>query len=1113
MNDWATSPWATNNATPSLSPAPPAFAKTSPAQAALGSGYFDGFSNEAGWADTVTSGAGAIGGAENTVGLQSPRPIASPGRVANGKGNRYIRPILSIWDTQEVEESDSEAVGGAIGQLDEVPGLERKEDTDQVVVANGIPGALEDHWNTAGVENGLRIDMEDSSRGDPSKTGTLHTPRIEALQAEDVDIVSHTEQDQSGLSSAADLPTHDGITPKSATDGGHATDSVLLPSRFPHSKVVFPIDPDLLAKFIERNTDAADLELPMLDSIITTSSQRKAQHRLTRPYTLRQYSLGEFENYRRVTWGSSIIHDEVINIVGKWIAKDRASGGGMFDATLANRSGNFGWGSEGKRDMQNPEVSASSILLPKIAAPSGFNWSSSSMVPLSPRKLGEIDDESPRASEDIKQMQPRQRRTPIRRKPRAVSGKSMASPKSPSITNGARTDSLDDLIFPPIGATSPLAQASNEETSMNHSLAAAEDDFGIFEQKPELDSAFEDFVIAPPPAISSPVPKGNVSQDSLQVDNVPSSDDGQVDVQHPRSISETTATATEVTSPSVQRTLPSLYNDELGSPSMLHTERASPIKETLEDQSLVLEPNEDFVDFDDFDAFESAPPLEYTDTPDELQPTHDDKPRLGQQAPTPETEGSLQQGFRDDIDMDSISARSLDHEGVVETALDDFSTFESSLPPSVLSVDSQAGVKSTSAASKYDTVLDEAIHSETIIDSTEHPNEVEEHNGKANDAIMAANKALVKEGEPSVETLQSSSPVLASFEHSVATQESLHPSLSLNDEPAKSSEIFPAFDDFSIFETSTNKPTSNNFAASQAASMNLDTHDLTPTPTSLDHSEHLESKDVDDDFGAFEDAVSPVASATDMAWPVLAPPTIPTSSSSWNMQNRFSVPLTAQTMSFTPLMPDLAPPRANTAPPLDLFPAPSTQPLKSAVASLLSTTAAPARPSSALALSSLSSETEALPKPQPPRNAQMMPSRHPTSFPVPLSTQSRSTTTTTSPSSLKTKAKSTGTKANPRHDAGDAILGVLAFLDAEDEAADDADTAEDAFSAWSNEAGMDGASEALASQKEVRRLRREEWVGERPGEKKVKSGEGEHEVDQEAVQRVVDGLPDWRYLL
>ena len=69
---------------------------------------------------------------------------------------------------------------------------------------------------------------------------------------------------------------------------------------------------------------------------------------------------------------------------------------------------------------------------------------------------------------------------------------------------------------------------------------------------------------------------------------------------------------------------------------------------------------------------------------------------------------------------------------------------------------------------------------------------------------------------------------------------------------------------------------------------------------------------------------------------------------------------------------------------------------------------------------------------------------------------------------------------------------------------------------------MDGATEALASEKEVRRLRREEWVGERPGERKVEVGLGRgevgagksvEEVDQDAVRRVVDGLPDWGYLL
>jgi len=662
-------------------------------------------------------------------------------------------------------------------------------------------------------------------------------------------------------------------------------------------------------------------------------------------------------------------------------------------------------------------------------------------------------------------------------------------------------------------------------TSSDHSPAVAEhDDFGIFEQNTEVDTAFEDFVIAPPPAISTPTPGANVSQDSLHTDDEPTAADNQIPS------SGITAVAAEVEKPSVPPNPSLSYTGDHESHSMVHTERASPIKETSEDQSLVFDQSEGFDDFDDFDAFESAPPLEYTDTPDIAQPEQES--RFDHSTPQLESGISVQPRSGDVVEPIIIATPHSEHEEALETTSDDFSAFETSLPPSIPVSHPGTAANGMTVASHTGSVAAEAFDSRTDNDSTNHAIEGEPHNEEADDDFGT----LVQESEPSIQTPQPDHELQASFEPPVAAQRCPAVSLATNEAPV-ALETSTAYDDFSIFETSTNTPSANIPTPNKTAGTSLATHIHNATITPLKTHTEPQTQEDDDDFGAFEDAVSPLPSTPDTAWPFLAPPVIPALPSSWNIQNRYSIPLQAQTLSFAPLVPDLALPRPNTAPPLSLFPTPADQPVKNSEVLLLSTTTAPVRPSSAFDMQFSPMKTETAPEFAPLPRAQMPRSKvaitsdaQPTAqakatkpnTTTPTTKLNATTTITTKPPTPAPKSKAPRTTPNPRHDAGNAILGVLAFLDAEDDAADEADNADDAFGAWSGESGMDGATEALASEKEVRRLRREEWVGERPGERKVEVGLGRgevgagksvEEVDQDAVRRVVDGLPDWGYLL
>lgn len=114
---------------------------------------------------------------------------------------------------------------------------------------------------------------------------------------------------------------------------------------------------------------------------------------------------------------------------------------------------------------------------------------------------------------------------------------------------------------------------------------------------------------------------------------------------------------------------------------------------------------------------------------------------------------------------------------------------------------------------------------------------------------------------------------------------------------------------------------------------------------------------------------------------------------------------------------------------------------------------------------------------------------------------------------------------------------MLTLLDASEDAAN---SHEDDFHDWD-----EGEGERLAGEREIGRLRRSEWVGERPvsvvnssrlgnddagigagavswGTREGEAGRGRLDrdgdgdvdvVDQEAVGRIVGGLPDWGYML
>ncbi|KAI1266560.1 hypothetical protein F5Y18DRAFT_360836 [Xylariaceae sp. FL1019] len=73
-------------------------------------------------------------------------------------------------------------------------------------------------------------------------------------------------------------------------------------------------------------------------------SERKAWYRISRYGSMRQHNSGDIATYRRVTWKTSNLHDEVVKIARRWMEEDAYAGRAVLGGT--KRTGFFDWDSE-----------------------------------------------------------------------------------------------------------------------------------------------------------------------------------------------------------------------------------------------------------------------------------------------------------------------------------------------------------------------------------------------------------------------------------------------------------------------------------------------------------------------------------------------------------------------------------------------------------------------------------------------------------------------------------------------------------------------------------------------------------------------------------------------
>jgi len=91
-----------------------------------------------------------------------------------------------------------------------------------------------------------------------------------------------------------------------------------------------------------------EIESALPDNIITDSftqiSERKAWYRISRQGSSRMHNSGDSENYRRIAWPTTTVHDETLKIVRRWMEQDSITGRTTLGGG-ANRTNMFNWDS------------------------------------------------------------------------------------------------------------------------------------------------------------------------------------------------------------------------------------------------------------------------------------------------------------------------------------------------------------------------------------------------------------------------------------------------------------------------------------------------------------------------------------------------------------------------------------------------------------------------------------------------------------------------------------------------------------------------------------------------------------------------------------------------
>ncbi|KAI1753257.1 hypothetical protein F4782DRAFT_87661 [Xylaria castorea] len=104
---------------------------------------------------------------------------------------------------------------------------------------------------------------------------------------------------------------------------------------------LFPNLPNSLAS---SSTESWEVSDHVVSDSFATISERKSWYRISRYGSMRKHNSGDDENYHRVTWQTSQLHDDTVKIVRRWMEEDSYAGKAILGGT--KRTGFFDWDSD-----------------------------------------------------------------------------------------------------------------------------------------------------------------------------------------------------------------------------------------------------------------------------------------------------------------------------------------------------------------------------------------------------------------------------------------------------------------------------------------------------------------------------------------------------------------------------------------------------------------------------------------------------------------------------------------------------------------------------------------------------------------------------------------------
>ncbi|KAH8166222.1 hypothetical protein CIB48_g1983 [Xylaria polymorpha] len=142
---------------------------------------------------------------------------------------------------------------------------------------------------------------------------------------------------------------HEGEDHTNTTETAHATPQK-VPNKFrdmrfdttlAHLDKLFPNLPD---PPFNGSTESGDVSDHVVSDSFATISERKSWYRVSRYGSMRKHNSGDGENYHRVTWQTSQLHDDIVKIVRRWMEEDSYAGKATLGGT--KRTGFFDWDSD-----------------------------------------------------------------------------------------------------------------------------------------------------------------------------------------------------------------------------------------------------------------------------------------------------------------------------------------------------------------------------------------------------------------------------------------------------------------------------------------------------------------------------------------------------------------------------------------------------------------------------------------------------------------------------------------------------------------------------------------------------------------------------------------------